>query len=111
MWCGQIWHTTDKWSEGERQRLQSPQEDAAPPAQWLDRYRKSQIGQPLEQRGEGDLGLQACERRPQAVVRALSEGEMPVRLTCQVEYVRIRELALVAISRREHREHQLAAWD
>jgi len=51
-----------------------------------------------QERAYGDLPLHPGERRPQAVVHAASsEGEVPVRIACEIEEIGILEMPLVAV--------------
>ena len=57
------------------------------------------------------LPSEPCERRAEAEVDAVGEGDVPVRLPAHVEHVGIAELARVAVRRRHQRHHHLAAPD
>src|SRR5262245_62907158 len=55
--------------------------------QFSGRYRESQVGETLEQRGQRDFGLQPGQRRAEAVVHAVAEGEVLLDGTGDVELV------------------------
>ena len=66
----------------------------------LGRDRQPQLWVPSEKRAEGDLPLYACQRRPEADVDALAEGEVPVGLgPADVEDVRVREPPGIPVGR------------
>src|ERR671921_954315 len=69
-----------------------PAQEAAPPAHLLDGNRQPQLREPPEQRSEGDLPFNTGQRRPEAGVDALAEGDVPVSVgPADVEDIRVYE--------------------
>ncbi len=72
--------------------------------------RECQIRQ-LQQRFEGDLALDARERRAEAEVCRPAEGEVPVVGAVNVQPVRVGESLRVAVRGPDHRHHRLSLAD
>src|SRR5436190_10654283 len=64
-----------------------------------------------EKIAQGDASFEAGERGAEAEVDSVSEGDMGIGVACDIEAVRVGEVAGVAIGRADHGEHQDAAWD
>ena len=60
----------------------------------------------IEEPPQSDLSFESGQRRAQAVVDALSEGQVAVPLAPQVEDVGLLELRLVAVRRRQDTIHE-----
>ena len=58
------------------------------------------------ERLERRRGFEPCERGAEAEVRAEAEGDVAARVALDVEAVRLREVALVAIGRAEQHHHE-----
>ncbi len=77
-------------AEPDRERLQAADQAGVAPAQPRRRDRQGQVGEAGQQRADGDLALQPGERRAEAVVDAMAEGEVPAGVPAQVQPVRVR---------------------
>jgi hypothetical protein len=62
-----------------------------------------------EQSGEGDAAFKACEWRANAIMMAVPEAQMMIRLSGSVEAVWIEELARVPVGCSHHRQNKVAA--
>src|SRR5215217_8468284 len=77
-----------------------PAQEAAAPAYLLGSNRQPQLREPSEQRAEGDLSLDARQRRPEADVDTLTKGDVPVGAgTGNVEDVGVREPRWIPVGR------------
>src|SRR5207244_5942658 len=74
---------------GDLQRRKTAEQRYRAPVQLLDRHRKPKTGQASQQRREGDLRLEARQRRTEAVVAAATEREMLDVFSREVESVRV----------------------
>ena len=84
---------------------------ANPRRQHRERYGQPQLRRSAQKRVDRDLPLQAGEGCAQAIVGADSECQVLIRLACDVERVRVRELPLVPIGGADGREDDLSARD
>ena len=78
-------------SERHRQAGQAAQDARVAPGQVLARHGEADLGEPGEERREGDLALQPGQRRPEAGVDARAEGEVADRLAADVEALGVGE--------------------
>src|SRR6185312_15316439 len=84
-------------SEAEREGLEAPDRGSRLPRHLGGRDRQPQVGEPLEQRGQRHLQLDACQMRAEAEVRAVAEAEMHDVASLDVEAVGMWELRLVVV--------------
>jgi hypothetical protein len=64
-----------------------------------------------EHKGKGDAALEAGERRASAIMVAVPEGEVMIRLAGDIETVRFGEVTVVAIGCSQHGQDEVAAAD
>ena len=88
---GDVWPATG-WRTGSRRPenvtgsdSQAVQHQPGPAAQALRRHGQPQVRNPAQQRVDGDLPLQPGQRCAQAVMHALAERQVPVRLPRDVQ--------------------------
>src|SRR3990170_2433022 len=86
-----------------RQALQPAENERGAPLRLAGRLRQA-----AQQRLEGDLRLGGRQRRAEAVVDAVAEGEMAVVLPADVEAIGVREPPRGAAGGGEHGEDELA---
>ena len=69
------------------------------PVQFVGCDGEAEIREAPQQRPDGELALDAGERRTETVMDAVSEGEVTAFGSSEVELVRVRVLSAVAIGR------------
>src|SRR5262245_12071287 len=75
------------------------------------RRREAQAREAVQDGVDGDLAFQAGERRAQAEVRSVAEGDMPIIRARDVEAVGIEELRRVAIRGGQADRDALPLWE
>src|SRR5437588_963287 len=97
------------WREGDGQRLEPAQKDAVGP---IHRTRcPLDAVEPPDERGEGDLGLQLCQRCTQAVMHPAAEREWTDVAPGNVQGVGVPEAFRVPVGRPEQKQQLLARSD
>src|SRR5579885_3792751 len=81
------------------QSAQAAKDEAGQPGQHIGLAGKAQARETAQQGIEGDLGLKATKGRAQAVVDAVTKGDLFACRALQVEPVGVRKLLRVAIGR------------
>src|SRR5215469_437177 len=66
------------------------------------------VGQPCEQCSDGDLAFQTRQRRAQAVVDALTEGNVASGYAADLKMLRLRERVGIVICCRQQEENMAA---
>src|SRR3954463_3937426 len=84
-------------SPGDGQLDEGGHGQIGPPRDLVLLDREAEAGEPLQEAGQRDLQLQARERRPDAVVDAVPEGDVRVARPAHVQRVRLREDPRVAV--------------
>ena len=71
------------------------------PVELVIRHRQAELGEPTQQRPEGQLTLHPGERRTEAVVDPVSEGEVAALGSLELELVRVDVASAVPVGRRQ----------
>ena len=91
------------------QRLQSPQPEIRAP---LDRLRhKRDVREPTQEGLEYDLPFHASQRSAKTKVSGITERQMTIVFTGDVEFVGIGKALGIAVSGGHHRDHRLSLLD
>src|SRR3954449_10417212 len=86
-----------RWAGNDRELRQPSQHEAVAvaPAQFVVGDGEAQLGEPPHQRAERELAFDAGQRRTQAEVSAVAEGEMPARWPTDIERLWVGEVVAI----------------